>query len=276
MFDQLTQFLKVTPQLTRGLGVVAISATLALSAVPAKAALIAYYDFETSSISGGALVNQQNPGNSDGVMTDVITGQAGVFGEAFGFNAIGSLNLGGGVVTSQISGTNPWSISAWVNLGNDTSFSHILYRRDAAFDGSDAEGGLRINAGGAPQVFMQDTVANTTFLNSPVDLGIGEWTHVVGIREDAPGSGWRLYLDGVEFSAAGAPFSIGVASVAEIGVDLIGLLDEVRVYDHALTQSEVSALYAAGAAVNVSEPGMLAVFGLGLAVIAGARRRAVA
>ena len=272
MFNHLTHILKST----RHLVAAGLSAALALSAAPVQWALIAYYDFETSSISGGSLVNQQNPGNSDGAMTDVITGQAGVFGEAFGFNAIGSLNLGGGVVTSQISGTNPWSISAWVNLGSASSASHILYRRDAAFDGSDAEGGLRIQAGGAPQVFMQDTVANTTFLNSPVDLGIGEWTHVVGIREDAPGSNWRLYLDGVEFASAGAPFSIGAASVAEIGVDLVGLMDEVRVYDHALTQSEVSALYAAGAAATVSEPGMLAVFGLGLAAFGWARRRAVA
>jgi hypothetical protein len=39
------------------------------------------------------------------------------------------------VVRDQLSGTNPWSISAWVNLGS-TDASNILYRRDAAFDAS--------------------------------------------------------------------------------------------------------------------------------------------
>lgn len=251
------------------------AAAMVLAAAPVSAGQIAYYDFETSSISGGSLVNQQSPGDSDGLMTDVTTGHAGVFGEAFGFPEIGSLNLGSGSVTSQISGTNPWSISAWVRPG-DSGFGHILYRRDAAFDGDDSEGGLRIAVGGSPQVSYQDVASNSGNLTAPVVLDIGEWAHVVGIREPAPGSDLRIYINGVEYAGAADPFSIASASVAEIGVDFTGLLDEMRVYDHALSNEEVQALYQAGLAAQVPAPGALALFGLGLAALGLARRRRAA
>jgi hypothetical protein len=244
-----------------------------LGATTAQAGQIAYYDFETSSISGGSLVNQQNPGNSDGLMTDVTTGHTGVFGEAFGFNCISSLLLGNCVVKSQMEGTNPWSISAWVNLGSSTVSGNILYRREVGGGVTDAEGGLRVEVGGTPQVFVQDGSSASTFLNSPVALDLGEWAHVVGIREDFPGNDWRLYEDGVEYSGAGSSLSLAsIAAVPEIGVDFVGLLDEIRVYDHALTQAEVAVLYLAGATVDVPEPGATIILVLGLAGLRFARR----
>lgn len=240
----------------------------------AQAGQIAYYDFETSSISGGALVNQQNPGNSDGQMFDVTTGHTGVFGEAFGFNSISSLLLGNGVVKTQMEGTNPWSISAWVNLGSAAVAGNILYRREVGGGVTDAEGGLRVQAGGAPQVFVQDGTSASTFLGSPVALDLGEWAHVVGIREDFPGNDWRLYVDGVEFSGSGSSLSLAsIAAVPEIGVDFVGLMDEIRVFDHALTQAAVAVLYSAGAAINVPEPGTMIVLLLGLIGLGVARKR---
>lgn len=274
MLTDTRQTLAHRLSMPRALRMLAVAIPFA-AITPASAGQIAYYDFEISSISGGALVNQQNPGDSDGAMTDVTTGHAGVFGEAFGFPEIGSLNLGSGSVTSQISGTNPWSISAWIQPG-DLGFAHILYRRDAAFDGDDSEGGLRIAVGGAPQVSYQDVASNSGNLTAPVVLDIGEWAHVVGIREPAPGSDLRIYINGVEYAGAADPFSIASASVAEIGVDFTGLLDEMRVYDHALSNEEVQALYQAGLAAQVPAPGALALFGLGLAALGLARRRRAA
>jgi hypothetical protein len=258
--------------LRRTIAAIAVIGTLA-GVTAAQAGQIAYYDFETTSISGGALVNQQNPGNSDGTMFDVTTGHAGVVGEAFGFNAISSLLLGNGVVKSQMEGTNPWSISAWVNLGSSAVTGNILYRREVGGT-TDAEGGLRVEAGGTPQVFVQDGSSASTFLNSPTALDLGEWAHVVGIREDFPGNDWRLYVDGVEFSGGGSSLSLAsIAAVPEIGVDFVGLMDELRVYDHALSQSEVAALYAVGASAPVPAPGMAILFALGAAGMAAARRR---
>lgn len=237
------------------------------------AAQIAYYDFENSSVIGGALQNLQNPGNSDGVLTgSITTGVAGIAGQAFQFNGTGAaLDLGTGVVRTQVEGTEPWSISAWVNI-NSTAAAEILYRRES----TEAEGGLRLNAGGNPSVFVQADDGSSTSLNSATALTIGEWAHVVGIREPFPGSDWRLYVDGVEQSGPGTSFSLaGPALTPQIGRDLNGLLDELRVYDHALSAEEVTALFEAGTPASaISAPGAVLLFSVSLISILVRRRRA--
>lgn len=240
-----------------------VGSFIALQASPALAALIAYYDFETSSISGGALINQQNPGNSDGVLNGgVSTGQPGLFGESFGFNGTDSfLDLGVGAVRSQIEGTKAWTVSAWVNV-NDLDGGKILYRDETV----ETEGGLRINAGGAPSAFVQDGNAISTFVTAPNPLSVGEWSHVVGIREDFfDGNGWRLYVNGVLTSDPGLAISLGTFTSLSprIGSELFGRIDEMRIYDSALSEGEVLALFAAGS-TGVPAPGALALLGLGL------------
>lgn len=251
---------------------IALAAGLCASQVGlAYAGQIAYYDFETSSISGGALQNAQTPGNSDGVLNGgVATGLSGKFGEAFGFNGTDSfLDLGAGIVRDQIEGTKQWSISAWVNL-TDLDGGNILYRTE----GNESEGGLRINAGGQASAFVQDGTSTSTFATSPSALNTGTWSHVVGIRESfVDGNGWRLFVDGAAFAAPGLAISLdtNTALLPRIGEGLEGRLDEVRVYDHALNAAEVQALFDAGSS-SVPAPGTLALLGFGL-VSLGLRRR---
>jgi len=258
--------------------VIAVAGMICVITSPVRAALIAHYSFDNATIFGSTLQNIANPGNSDGTIFAsggaVTTGVAGISGEAFQFNTVGSVSLGTGVVKSQLEGTQTWSISAWVNMSSVTP-GHILYRREVGGT-TDAEGGLRVEAGNLPQAFVQDGSSSSTFLNSPVSIDVGEWAHVAGIREGFPGNDWRLYLDGVEFSGPGTSLSLeSTAGVPEIGIDLDGLIDEVRVYDHALTQGEVLTLFAEGQQAQVSAPGTFLIFGLGLAGLGLARRRKV-
>lgn len=251
---------------------IAVAAGLSLSHLsPASAGQIAYYDFETSSVSGGALQNALTPGNSDGVLNGgVATGLSGKFGESFGFNGTDSfLDLGAGIVRDQIEGTKQWSISAWVNL-TDLDGGDILYRTE----GNESEGGLRINAGGQASAFVQDGTSTSTFVTSPSTLSTGTWSHVVGVRESfIDGNGWRLFLDGNAVITPGLSISLdtNTALFPRIGEGLEGRLDEVRVYDHALSGSEVQALFDAGNTA-VPAPGTLALLGFGLVGL-GLRRR---
>jgi len=234
-------------RLFSNLTALAAAGLVILAGSTAHAGLIAHYSFDDSTISGSTLQNIANPGDSDGTISaaGITTGVAGVSGQAFQFNTVGSVNLGLGSVKTQVEGTQTWSISAWVNM-NSVTPGNILYRREVAGT-TDAEGGLRIAAGNTPQAFVQAGDSSSTFLGSPVSINVGEWAHIVGIREDYPGSDWRLYVNGTEYSGPGTTFSLeGTANVPEIGVDLDGLVDEVRVYDHALTQSEVLTLFAEG------------------------------
>ena len=82
-------------------------------------------------------------------------------------------------------------------------------------------------------------------------LTLGRWTHVAAV---SAGSIVALYVDGVKFdeqqqtiaTLAGDFFIGGIPGDAIRKLD--GAVDEVTLYDRALTAQEVSVIYAAGAA----------------------------
>jgi hypothetical protein len=104
----------------------------------------------------------------------------------------------------------------------------------------------------------------------------GLWHHVA-ITTEAGGAftGVKVYLDGALAATGGGGniFNTPSHNDLRVGRDgagsyFEGLLDDVRIYDHALSASEVSALYMAGA--GAPEPaetfaflGLLTAFGLG-------------
>jgi hypothetical protein len=77
----------------------------------------------------------------------------------------------------------------------------------------------------------------------------GQWTHVVIAHEGLGGGkgAARLYLNGkLQGEAAGIsePFSWDVAKAAiRLGVDYVGLYDEIAIFNRPLTQEEIQALY---------------------------------
>ncbi|MDH3643251.1 MAG: LamG domain-containing protein, partial [Gammaproteobacteria bacterium] len=123
---------------------------------------------------------------------------------------------------------------------------------------------MRIKAGGT----------TTTFADSSVNLTTGQWYFAVGTY-DATSGDMKLYLDGAEVASAphavGGPVDAGPTVPVAIGANgtverfFDGLLDDVRVYDRALSATEISDLFAAASAGgskllfvvgNVSSPGM--------------------
>ncbi|MBT7852836.1 MAG: DUF5011 domain-containing protein [Opitutae bacterium] len=139
--------------------------------------------------------------------------------KSFGAGAVGD----GGILTSSTT-TNPFLL--WVNY-------------DAQGDGNPS---ISLNVG--------DTGAANR-VDGPVDvLTEGEWHHVVGVMD---GASRKIYIDG-EMKAE-LPSGIAQAALLDgpglrIGswsntsnFDFDGSIDEVRVYDIALTQEEVTALH---------------------------------
>ncbi len=70
----------------------------------------------------------------------------------------------------------------------------------------------------------------------------GEWHHLVGVRA-ANGTG-RLYIDGVLDNSASAPARNLAAGSTWIGPNFVGDIDEVAIFDRALSGSEVGQLAA--------------------------------
>jgi hypothetical protein len=101
---------------------------------------------------------------------------------------------------------------------------------------------------------------NSCFTISTAAPNTGEWHHVALSFDDATDS-LRIYIDGVQAVSGTTALSIGydthpVLIGADYGNEAIfdswrGLIDEVSFYDRTLTQSEIAAVYNAGAAGKV-------------------------
>jgi len=247
----------------RKIGVIVI---LFLFSLSASADLVGYWSFNGSdSIVNDAAIDTSGQGN-DGTIYGAVA-VAGKMGQALSFDGINdyvrvandnSLNFG----------TGDFSICAWINTNNDTTRQSIIvkgvpldgttnagylvsYRGDTADDpiyftinDDDASGGVAIkyNTGG---------IANS-------------WIHICCVADrDGDGS---IYVNGVlkaSSSLASITTDVSINADLAIGQTLSGggpiagryfngLIDEVRIYNEALTQDEVTTLYQLGRNVKMN------------------------
>jgi hypothetical protein len=97
-----------------------------------------------------------------------------------------------------------------------------------------------------------DDAGNYEFLQSGVDIEDGKWHHIVGTRK---GSAYNLYIDGLNtISAINTTIGTITPNCFTIGYNCHlagmqfynGTLDDVRIYNRALSAQEVAQLYSMG------------------------------
>ncbi|MFO0797558.1 MAG: LamG-like jellyroll fold domain-containing protein [Gemmataceae bacterium] len=212
-------------------------------------ALINYYQAE-----GNATDSQ---GANNGAFTAPAF-TAGYFGQAFSFT-------GSNYVTINRSVQNDFTLAAWIKTtaaGTGTQFYNGNPLITAEVGGVTNDFGTTvINGKFAFGVGNPDqTIQSTTSVND------NTWHHVAAVRQ---GTTIRVYVDGVlENTLTGANGgTLSANANITIGRDLVngigfpGLVDDVRVYDNALTGAEVASLaqlpsyYAAEGNANDSTAG---------------------
>jgi uncharacterized repeat protein (TIGR01451 family) len=112
--------------------------------------------------------------------------------------------------------------------------------------------------GGQPAFYLVDVSGTTAWVTGTTDLADGSWHHVVAVR-DANANEIRIYVDGFEENSTIATYAYGFGSATaalNIGwIDLAhgfyfnGIVDEVAVYNKALSEDEIERHY------NHGEPG---------------------
>lgn len=141
--------------------------------------------------------------------------------------------------------TQDFTIAYWVKLDSFGSHVHMAkgsWQSDGWYikEGDSNRITMTFNVGGSnPVVESQDNV-----------MSVGSWIHLAFVRS---GNFVHIYADGLEATGTGNPMSVVPASNTRdlyVGAyqsggsdGLHGTMDEVRIYNRALSSSEVLALY---------------------------------
>lgn len=156
-------------------------------------------------------------------------------------------------------GTNDFSIDLWFNL-NTVAGDHTLFNKlsSGTFPNS-REYEVEANNGNTLRFLVRDTTLNENDLQVAVSLQNNTWYHVVGVRA---GNTSRLYLDGVQvgLQTAGTNIDTGAGGQAFIGRLVSsasrfvgGKVDELSLYNRALTETEVFSIFNAGVAGKLKQ-----------------------
>ena len=186
-----------------------------------------------------------NTGTTVGMATSTGVG-AGKIGQALNFDGSNDFV---NVADSPFDFTGDFSISAWVYPENIAAGLHIVSKYEAgayALTTSEAGFASKFNF-----VVRDGTSAKFAATNNVGNNNT--WHHLVGA---VSGTSVKLYLDGVLQTTQGTlvsavsttnyPLSIGVNPGATYANFFDGRIDEVRVYNRALSANEVNRLYNMG------------------------------
>jgi uncharacterized delta-60 repeat protein len=210
----------------------------------------------------GTLAGTQNPtsawwraeGNADdsngpnhGTLAGNTTFTSGRIGQAFSFDGTGdSVDVPSSPLVSR-GATSPLTVTLWAFRANGQDRVHILGKRDGC-DGDNMNYQMGIHSEVGLHVFFG---RNGNFARTTSDIiPVNQWTMLTGTFD---GTTFRLYKDaqlvGSQVGTLGpettAPLKIGSSgSCGNNGEGWHGRLDEVRIYDRALSAGEIQAVYA--------------------------------
>jgi len=135
--------------------------------------------------------------------------------------------------------TNQITVSAWVNISSvPTLWTAIVTKGDSAWRLSTEEADRRFHF----------AVSNNTWVNGQRSVEANEWHHVLGVYD---GEQIRMYVDGKldvsrpwndRIGSNDYPVYIG-ENAETTGRYWDGLIDDVRIYNYALSKGEITALY---------------------------------
>lgn len=204
----------------------------------------AFWTFDTADLSGSIVLDKS--GNGINGLAFGVSTVAGHSGQAFAFN--GSSSLVTAPDNSQLQLTNSMTIAAWVRTTNGSRTETLIGKYDAT--GMEwgwlvktlPSGVVGLRVGGNNVVGARD-VADTTPIND------GNWHHVAVVIN--LGANVQFYIDGalrstqpMQTLAQGNtfPLSIGTLPFNYFGMPFTGSLDEVRVYNQALSGVAIAQL----------------------------------
>ena len=209
--------------------------------------LMAYWKLDEHEENPSWTVYDSTENNYDGVAGNIVFSSSGKINGCYGFTGISS----GVIIGNVIKPTTAISISFWFK--NTSNGSEQYFIDHVEYEGAWKGYGITIYDSGSLGIFMAD--GNPSHL---LDVAYsyakndGNWHHVVVTFN---GSIVYVYLDSVKSSGWSWPYTLAYLSTGDnllLGTNtggslkLNGSMDEVGIWDRALTDSEVAELYNSG------------------------------
>lgn len=204
--------------------------------------LISYWKFDTNA--------NDSEGSNDGTVNGatLTTGSGGIINEAYDFD--GTNDYIEVTDDASLNGLTDLSISLWLKMPTASAYQCIFMKRGS--------GRYAIEANGSGQLLFQISDDGSSFPftgnNANTEIDDDSWHHIVCVRD--AGSTLKIYIDGSEEDSDSDTSGGGAINPTEnlgIGKRLSGtayhyegLIDEVALFDKALTSTEVSDLYNSG------------------------------
>ncbi len=206
-----------------------------LSLPPNNLGLVGYWSFNEGS---GSIAHDFSGNGNTGTLVNSPTWTTGKLGQALSFNGTSQYVNSGNAAGLQIANG---TVVAWVKTTDTGVYKGIAVKQSAygLFDNSGTFG-----------IYDWGTAA---FRNSGVNIADGAWHFVAATFQSGVANGTVLYVDGVARATTqmtiisqGQSLYIGYGNAA--GQYLNGTIDDVRIYNRALSAAEVQALYQTGLA----------------------------
>jgi len=202
--------------------------------------------------NAGTIISDSTANGNDGIVSGAAaTGNSPVYVDSFGNKAIyidGSkiehIDFG---KDQSLAITGSYSIEAWVKIIDASGYPMILGKSYDAYG---------IEAGGNGRLYFYGGASGNN--NVGYDYEKGRWMHIVGVSDlSALSENLKIYIDGVlvnsattnvEFWQPTPNENISLFSGKDYGntADMTVAIDELRLYNHALTVQDVTLSYAAG------------------------------
>ena len=237
-----------------------IGSASAVTAGLSHAALVAHYKFDdgSGSVALDSAGGDQNATTNQGT----VSWGSGVIGGAIDLPGNASLQAADAIGA----GATAFTISAWVNMDDTPAYDGIYAARAENM-------GLNVEGGSSANLHFDVRYDNESGGSQGIDTAngsvvTGTWHHIAMTWTSGSTSGGNVYLDGVNVGSAptnAATTYQGHLSTWNIGDDpccggreLNAQLDDLAVWDEALTEAQIGLIYSGGNA-GLDAPTALAV-----------------
>jgi len=200
----------------------------------------------------GTIAKDSSGYGNDGTIYGA-TWTTGVSGKALSFDGVNDYVDCGNDESLDI--TDAVTIAAWVNPANSGQggYGRIVDKLDSSADRNGYDFTVK---SGTPQLRVKFHTGDAGIVLESTDDSVNknEWTHVaVTYDKDAGSNNLKIYINGLQDNQGADTDAIPTSSVnLRIGNSqswaraFDGIIDEVRIYNRALTESEIRALYEQG------------------------------